>query len=77
VTWLERIAITPTERQKPFSQEIARINKEHKEMLSLFPSQLRAHWLWAFAWWAGGTILLFVAGWAVSWVYRGFRGNAA
>lgn len=77
LAWLEGVAKSPTERQRLFSEAIARVNERHKAELLSFPVQQRAHWLFAFAWWAGGTLLLFVGGWSLGWVYRGFRGNAA
>ena len=76
-SWLEEIAVSPSENQKLFSAAVARVNEKHKAIISALPAREREYWLVAFAWWVGGTLLLFGAGWTVRWVYRGFRRNAA
>ena len=75
--WLEKVATAPSENQKLYSVEVARINEKHKAIIAALPAQQRDHWLLAFMWWAIGTSLLFGAGWTVRWIYRGFRQNAA
>ncbi len=73
VTWLEKIASSPSEPQKLFSEAVARVNKKHEAIIAALPAQQREYWLIAFAYWAGGTLLLFGSGWTTRWVYRGFR----
>ncbi len=77
VAWLEKVASSPSENQKKFSSAIAAVNERNKAHIAALPAAQREHWLLSFAWWLGGTLLLFGAGWTVRWVYRGFRGTAA
>lgn len=77
VAWLEKVATSPSENQRLFSAEVARVNEKHRVLIAALPDRQRDHWLLSFAWWAGGTMLLFGAGWTVRWIYRGFRRNAA
>lgn len=77
VAWLEEVATTPTDNQKKFSSAIASVNNRNKSLITLLPARQREYWLVAFAWWLGGTLLMFGVAWTVRWVYRGFRQNAA
>ena len=74
--WLEKVATSPSEKQKPFSLAVKQVNEKHSALIAKLPERQREYWLLAFAWWAGGTLLLFGTGWTVRWVVRGFRGNA-
>jgi len=73
VAWLEKVATSPSENQKKFSAQVAKVNERHRVFISALPSEQRVHWLLALAWWAGGVLLLFGTGWSIGWVYRGFR----
>jgi hypothetical protein len=75
--WLERVATTPSEKQKLFSLAIKQVNEKYKALIAELPDRQVEYWLLALALWAGGTLLLFGAGWTVRWIYRGFRRNAA
>lgn len=75
--FFEQVESSPTEAQKPFSAEVARINSEYREEIAEFPAKQRWHWFLAFVWWAAGTALLFGFGLTVRWIYRGFRGTRA
>ena len=75
IAWLEEVATTPSEKQKLFSSAVKRVNEKHKALIAKLPERQREYWLFAFAWWAGGTLLLFGTGWTVRWIVRGFRGN--
>ena len=77
VSWLEEVATSPTEFQKVFSADIARVNERYKALIAALPERQREHWVLSFLWWVGGTMLFFGTGWAVRWVYRGFRGHVA
>ncbi len=77
VAWLEKVAASPSENQMLFSSEVARVNEKHRALIADLPERQREHWLLSFVWWAGGTGLLFGAGWTIRWIYRGFRKNAA
>lgn len=76
VAWLERVADSPTDAQKLFSDQVKRINEKHKRLIYELPGAQFRHWLKAFVFWAVGTTLLFACGLTVRWIYRGFRGNA-
>ena len=73
IAWLEKVASAPTENQRKFSAAVARVNEKNKALIASLPSRQREHWMLSFAWWLGGTLLLFSLGWTVRWVYRGFR----
>lgn len=77
ISWLEKAVTSPSEFQKVFSAEIARVNERHKALIAPLPEGQREHWLLSFLWWVGGTVLLFGAGWTSRWIYRGFRRDAA
>lgn len=73
--WLEKVGNTPSEQQKLFSAPVKQVNDKHEALISKLPAQQRIHWLYAFAWWLGGTLLLFGSGWTIRWVAQGFRRN--
>lgn len=77
ISWLEKVATSPTEYQKKFSSAIASVNDKNKILIAELPARQREHWILSFAWWLGGTLLIFGFGWIVRWVNRGFRQNAA
>lgn len=77
VAWLEKVAASPSDNQRLFSSDVARVNEKHRALIAALPERQREHWLFSFMWWVGGTSLLFGAGWTVRWIYRGFRKNAA
>ena len=77
ISWLEKAATSPSEFQKVFSAEIARVNERHKALIAALPELQREHWLLSFLWWVGGTVLLFGTGWTARWIYRGFHRGAA
>jgi hypothetical protein len=77
IAWLEQVAVSPSANQRKFSSAVAQVNAKHKALIAELPSQQRQHWLFAFAWWAGGTALVFALGWTAGWIYRGFRQHAA
>ncbi len=77
ISWLEKAAASPSEFQKVFSAEIARVNEKHKAQIAALPERQREHWLLSFLWWVGGTLFLFGAGWTSRWIYRGFRRDEA
>ena len=77
VAWLEKVAVSPSENQKKFSAQVAKVNEKHKTIIATLPSEQRTYWLLALAWWLAGVLLLFAAGWSIGWVYRGFRSPAA
>jgi len=75
IAWLNKVARTPSERQELFASAVSHVNEKHKLLIAKLPERQRDYWLLAFAWWAGGTLLLFGAGWTTRWIYHGFRGS--
>lgn len=76
-TWLEKVATSPSENQKKFSTQVAIVNQKHEAAILSLQSEQTMYFLLALAWWFGGVLLMFVAGWSIRWVYRGFRSSAA
>lgn len=77
VAWLEKVATSPSENQKKFSAQVARLNEKHRAIISGLFNEQERYWLLAMAWWIGGTMLLFSTGWTIHWIYRGFRQPSA
>jgi len=73
VAWLEKVEASPSEQQRLFSSEVSQVNVRHRALIAKLPDRQREHWLLALVWWVGGTLFLFVTGWTVRWVFRGFR----
>jgi hypothetical protein len=76
IAWLEKVATSPSEKQKLFSLAVKQVNDKHKTLIAKLPERQREYWLLAFTWWAGETLLLFGTGWTVRWVVPGFSENA-
>ena len=77
MSWLEKVATSPSENQRKFAAQVAQVNRKYKLEISDLPSETTNYWLLALGWWVGGTTLIFLAGWTIGWVYRGFRKTAA
>ncbi len=77
VAWLENVAVSPTENQKKFAAQVARVNEKHKAIITALQSEQTKHWLLSLVWWVGGVMLLFGASLSTRWVYRGFRPPSA
>jgi hypothetical protein len=76
VAWLRQVAKSPTQAQRAFSVQVGRINAEYGNKVAAFPEQERLFWLKALGWWLVGAALLYLLGWSVGWVARGFRTSA-
>ena len=73
ITTLEEIATSPTENQKLFSSEVAKVNEKHRQIISQFGAAQGKHVLLSLAWWLGPSLALLALGWSVGWIRRGFR----
>lgn len=73
ISWLEGVANSPSERQAVFSAAVKEVNAKHRAEIAQLPDVQRQYWLAAFCWWAGGVALIFLTGWTVRWIVRGFR----
>lgn len=76
IALLNEFESNPSEKARAFALEIARINQEHEEKLAALPKRKLAYWGQALGWWLTGAALLFLPGWTVGWIVRGFRGRA-
>jgi hypothetical protein len=74
ISFFRAVADTPTEAQKAFAGSIARVNERHKEAISRLPMARFRILALGFAAWLAGVCVLFLGGFAVRWVYDGFRG---
>ncbi|UCG19228.1 MAG: hypothetical protein JSU84_03190 [Thiotrichales bacterium] len=72
ITSLEKIATSPTENQKLFSSEVAKVNEKHRQIMSQFGVAQGKHILQSLAWWLGPALVLLALGWSVGWIRRGF-----
>ncbi len=75
IATLEEIATSPTENQKLFSSEVAKVNEKHRQITSKFGAAQGMHVLLALAWWLGPSLVLLALGWLAGWIRRGFREN--
>ena len=73
ITTLEKIATSPTENQKLFSSEVAKVNEKHRQIMSQFGADQGKHVLLSLAWWLEPSLVLLVLGWSAGWIRRGFR----
>lgn len=74
--WLQRVAATPSQQEKPYAAAIARVNERHAAAMRELGARRWQHWLLALALWIAGPLLLFGAAWVVRWVVEGFRLHA-
>ena len=73
ITTLEKIVTSPTENQKLFSSEVAKVNEKHRQIMSQLGAAQGKHILLSLAWWLGPSLVLLALGCSVSWICRGFR----
>jgi hypothetical protein len=77
VALLERLANHPSERAKLFAEDLRQLNKRFNARLAAYPRAVAVHWALAALWWLVASVFLYLAGWSVGWVIRGFRERAA
>jgi hypothetical protein len=54
IAWLEKVATSPSEKQKLFSLAVKQVNDKHKTLIAKLPERQREYWLLAFTWWVPG-----------------------
>ena len=69
----EKLVRDPTEKQKPYADEVRRLNEKHRALIADLPNKQLRHFLIFAAWWIGPALALLVFGWSIGWVVRGFR----
>ena len=74
---LERLAAAPTEVQRPYAEEVSRINEQHRVIIDSLRLEQVKYFLKASACWLGPSLALLCFGLAVNWVGKGFRGRQA
>ena len=77
IAWLERVEKAPSENQKPLTAKVAKLNIDYRQRIADLPNAKLIFWIKVFGWWLCGSSLLFLAGWTIRWVARGFRESAA
>ena len=77
VAWLQQVVKSPRSEQRALAAAVKPINTQYAARLEQLPQAQVRHWTFALAWWLGGCALLFIAGWTIGWVFRGFRQRAA
>lgn len=58
-------------------EKIATENSEHAETIKGLPAAKRNAVISGILLWAGACVILYVMGWLIGWIYRGFRPKAA
>jgi Na+-driven multidrug efflux pump len=56
---------------------VAPINAEYLQQFSQFPHKIEGFWLAAVATWVAGCAVLWLVGWSVAWIKRGFTQPAS
>ena len=74
---LKKWETSPSENAKIFSNDIGRINRSHEQKLQSLAGDTAIFWTKTIGLWLAISALLFLAGWTVGWVVRGFRSRAA
>lgn len=74
---LRTLAKGTTERSKLSAVEIRSVNAKYESELKNLTARKAAYWGKAFLIWVSVVLLLFLSGWSVGWVIRGFRKRAA
>src|SRR5690606_6849109 len=67
---------SPKPVQRVFSKEIGELNTKYRARLASLPRDQLIYWLQMFGWWATGSVLLYLIGWTIGWVARGFRSTS-
>lgn len=73
IQYLEKLAQEPTDAQRPYAEDVGRLNQKHMALVADFPKTIFLHIMAAIAWWLGPALVLLTFGWSVGWVIRGFR----
>lgn len=75
ISRLKEFANSPSEQAKLFSVELGHINRSYEQQLDALRRSTTIYWVQALGWWLALSALLFLAGWTVGWIVRGFRGR--
>ena len=73
ISWFNKVVDSPTEKQKRFSSSLAPINEKYKKELAGFSGEKIKHYFASFLWWLIPSVGLYLFGWSVGWVIRGFK----
>ncbi len=75
ISWLKNVAQSPSENQKVFSRVVSEINNKFNNEIELLPGKQRDHYFQSVLWWAIPSICLYLLGWSIGWIIRGFKHN--
>lgn len=73
INWLQGVAKSPSSNQKTFSSLVSEINNKFKKELELLPEEQRNHYFQSVLWWLIPSIFLYIFGWSIGWIIRGFK----
>lgn len=73
IAWLEQIERKPKLSQVIFRDEVIAINAEHRRKLAEHPSDVIAYAFKAFLFWLTPLLFVLALGYAIGWIWRGFR----
>ena len=77
IEWLKRVEAKPGKDQEAIPAAVAPINAKYQARIDGLAAEKTRFWAAVAAWWLGGCFFLFVIGWTIGWVVRGFRKGAA
>lgn len=73
IAWLNKVQSKPSERQRLFTNAVQEINEQFKRQVEELPSKQKEHFSTIAIWWFAVSILVYVLGWSIGWIARGFR----
>ncbi len=73
INWLKDVVRSPSENQKTFYSSISEVNNKFKKELELLPEEQRSHYVQSVLWWFIPSIFLYIFGWSIGWIIRGFK----
>lgn len=77
IAYFERIEKSPTENQRLFSSELTAVNTRHRERISEIERGWPLYVAKSAAAWLSPMLGILVLGYAMGWVWRGFRTSKA
>ncbi|TOM15562.1 hypothetical protein, partial [Vibrio parahaemolyticus] len=73
IAWLNKVEINPSLPQRVFSSAVKEINEKFQLQVDELPYRQTEHFTTIAMWWFAVSILIYVLGWSIGWVIRGFR----
>ncbi|UFN68459.1 hypothetical protein LN249_08985 [Vibrio alginolyticus] len=73
IAWLNKVEINPSSPQRVFSSAVKEINEKFQLQVDELPYRQKDHFTTIAMWWFAVLILIYVLGWSIGWIVRGFR----